>query len=79
MKTFKERFLNDEIEDPLLELAILIDQWHTAPENGRTIRDILGVSLSEYVLFLKCEELFLDTLQKLKDDYNGDINETKTC
>lgn len=68
MKTFKERFLNDEIEDPLLELAILIDQWHTAPENGRTIRDILGVSLPEYILFLKCEELFLDTLKQQKGE-----------
>lgn len=76
MKTFKERFLNDEIEDPSLELAILIDQWHTAPENGRTIRELLGVSLSEYALFLKCEELFLDTLRKLKDEDSVDINET---
>lgn len=68
MKTFKERFLNDEIEDPSLELAILIDQWHTAPENGRTIMDILGVSLSEYILFLKCEELFLDVLKQQKGE-----------
>lgn len=68
MKTFKERFLNDEMEDPSLELAILIDQWHTAPEDGRTIRELLGVSLSEYVLFLKCEELFLDTLKQQKGE-----------
>lgn len=35
----------------------------SAPENGKTIRDFLGVSISEYALFLKCEELFLDTLK----------------